>query len=115
MRVSDFLDGYLFRMRHQSFPVTQDGQDQVTGLVTFNRIKQVPADRRQETVLADIACPLSDVATASPDDSVADLIPRLTACADQRALVLRDGSLVGIVSPSDIARMLDRLHAAQRS
>ncbi len=114
MPVSEFLDGYLFRMRHQSFPVTNDGQDQVTGLVTFNRIKQVPADRRQESVLADVACPLSDVATASPDDSVADLIPRLTACADQRALVLRNGNLVGIVSPSDIARMLDRLHASQR-
>jgi Zn-dependent protease/CBS domain-containing protein len=115
MTVSSFLDGYVFRMRHQSFPVTHDGQDRVTGLVTFNRIKQVPADRREATVLADVACPLSEVATASPDDSVADLIPRLTACADQRALVFSNGNLVGIVSPSDIARMLDRLHAARRS
>jgi Zn-dependent protease/CBS domain-containing protein len=114
MPVSSFLDGYVFQVRHQSFPVTLDGQDRVTGLVTFNRIKQVPADRRGETVLADIACPLSDVATASPGDSVADLIPRLTACADQRALVFSNGNLVGIVSPSDIARMVDRLHAAQR-
>jgi CBS domain-containing protein len=114
MPVSRFLEDYVFRVRHQSFPVTLDGQDTVTGLVTFNRIKQVPADRREETRLADIACPLSDVATASPDDSVADLIPRLTACADQRALVFSNGNLVGIVSPSDIARMLDRLHAARR-
>jgi Zn-dependent protease/predicted transcriptional regulator len=115
MSVTSFLDGYIFRMRHQGFPVTLDGQDKVTGLVTFNRIKQVPAAQREQTVLADIACPLSDVATASPDDSVADLIPRLTACTDQRALVFRDGTLVGIVSPSDITRMLDRLRAAQRS
>ncbi len=114
MPVSTFLDGYVFRTRHQSFPVTLDGQDKVTGLVTFNRIKQVPPAQREATVLGDIACPLSDVATASPDDSVADLIPRLTACADQRALVFRDGNLVGIVSPSDITRMLDRLHPAQR-
>ncbi len=114
MSVSSFMDGYVFRLRHQSFPVTRDGEDKVTGLVTFNRIKQVPPARREETVLADIACPLSDVATASPDDSAADLIPRLTACADQRALVFRDGNLVGIVSPSDITRMLDRLHPAQR-
>jgi Zn-dependent protease len=114
MSVSSFLDGYVFRVRHQSFPVTGDSGGTVTGLVTFNRVKQVPAARREETVLADIACPLSDVATASPDDSVADLIPRLTGCADQRALVFSSGNLVGIVSPSDIARMLDRLHAAQR-
>jgi hypothetical protein len=45
---------------------------------------------------------------------VADLIPRLSACADQRALVFSKGNLVGIVSPSDITRMLDRLHATQR-
>jgi CBS domain-containing protein len=85
----------------------------VTGLVTLNRIREVPAARREQTLLGDIACPLSDVATASPDESVADLIPRLTACSDQRALVFRDGNLVGIVSPTDITRMLDRLHAAQ--
>jgi Zn-dependent protease/CBS domain-containing protein len=114
MTVSSFLDGYVFRVRHQSFPVTRDGQDTVTGLVTFNRIKQVPAARRDDTLLSDVACPLSEVATASPDDSVADLIPRLTACADQRALVFSNGNLAGIVSPSDIARMLDRLHASQR-
>jgi Zn-dependent protease/CBS domain-containing protein len=113
MPVISFLDGYFFRVRHQSFPVTNDSQDKVTGLVTLNRIREVPAARREQTLLGDIACPLSDVATASPDESVADLIPRLTACSDQRALVFRDGNLVGIVSPTDITRMLDRLHAAQ--
>ncbi len=108
MTVSEFLGGYLFRARHQSFPVTQNG-DTVTGLVTFNRIKQVPPGQRDHTRLADIACPLADVATAAPDDSAADLLPRLTACADQRALVFQDGRLMGIVSPSDITRMTDQL------
>ena len=106
--VSEFLDGHLFRARHQGFPVIQEGQS-VTGLVTVNRIRQVPPGERDRTRLADIACPLADVATAAPDDSVADLLPRLTACADRRALVFRDVRLAGIVSPSDIARMLDRL------
>jgi Zn-dependent protease/CBS domain-containing protein len=108
MTVSEFLDSNLFRARHQSFPVTGDG-DTVTGLVTFNHIKQVPPDQRDHTRLGDIACPLADVAKATPEESAADLLPRLTACADQRALVFRDGHLAGIVSPSDITRMLDRL------
>jgi Zn-dependent protease/CBS domain-containing protein len=110
--VSEFLGGQLFRARHQGFPVVQEGQG-VTGLVTINRIREVPPDERDRTRIADIACPLADVATAAPDDSVADLLPRLTACADRRALVFRDGTLAGIVSPSDIARMLDRLRASQ--
>ncbi len=112
--VSEFLDGHLFRARHQGFPVIQEGQG-VTGLVTISRIRQVPPDARDRTRLADIACPLADVATAAPDDAVSDLLPRLTACADQRALVFSNGRLAGIVSPSDIARMVDRLHVSRPS
>jgi CBS domain-containing protein len=108
MTVSEFLDDYLFRARHQGFLVTGDG-DTVTGLVTLDRIKHVPASQRDRTRLADIACPLADIATASPQDPVADLLPRLTECADRRALVFRDGHLAGIITPSDITRMIDRL------
>lgn len=45
--------------------------------------------------------------------AAADLLPRLTGCADRRALVLSDGRLVGIVSPSDITRLLERLGRGQ--
>ncbi len=108
MTVSEFLDDYLFRARHQGFPVTGDG-DTVTGLVTLDRIRHVPASQRDRTRLADIACPLADIATASPQDPVADLLPRLTECADRRALVFSHGHLAGIITPSDITRMIDRL------
>jgi len=75
----------------------------------------VPAGQRDRTRLADIACPLADVATAAPEDSVADLLPRLTECADRRALVFSDGHLAGVITPSDITRMMDRLSAGQPS
>ena len=109
MTVGEFIDDYMFRARHQSFPVTQDGGDSVTGLVTLDRIKHVSATQRDRTRLADIACPLADIATASPQDSVADILPRLTECADRRALVFSNGHLAGIITPSDITRMIDRL------
>jgi Zn-dependent protease/CBS domain-containing protein len=108
MTVSEFIDDYMLRARHQGFPVTRDG-DTVTGLVTLDRVKHVPAGQRDRTRLADVACPLADIATASPEDPVADILPRLTECADRRALVFSDGHLAGIITPSDIARMIDRL------
>jgi hypothetical protein len=40
---------------------------------------------------------------------VADILPRLTDCADRRALVFSDGHLAGIITPSDITRMIGRL------
>ena len=109
MTIREFIDDYMFRARHQSFPVTGDGGDTVTGLVTLDRIRHAPASQRDRTRLADIACPLADIATTSPDDSVADILPRLTECADRRALVFSDGHLAGIITPSDITRMIDRL------
>jgi CBS domain-containing protein len=81
----------------------------VTGLVTLDRIKHVPASQRDRTRLADIACPLADIATAAPEDPVADILPRLTGCAGRRALVFSDGHLAGIITPSDITQMIDRL------
>jgi len=113
MTVSDFINNQVFRFRHDSFPVTADGGDTVTGLITLDRVKRVPASQRGFTRLADIARPLSDVVTAAPEDPVADILPRLTDSADHRALVFSDGHLAGIITPSDIARMVSRLGLGQ--
>ena len=84
-----------------------DGQ--TVGLVTVHRVNQVPADERTRTTLRDIACPLSDVARTTPDEPVGDVLPRLHACSDNRALVFAGGHLAGIVSPADISRAVERL------
>jgi Zn-dependent protease/predicted transcriptional regulator len=105
--VAQFLNDYLPWSRHSAFPVMADSQ--TVGLVTVKRINQVPAGERGQTTLGDVACPLSDVPRATPDESAADLLPGLNGCADGRALVFDDGHLAGIVSPSDISRTLERL------
>ena len=105
--VAQFLHDYLPWSRHAAFPVVADSQ--TVGLVTVKRINQVPAGERGQTTLHDVACPLSEVARATPDESAGDLLPGLNGCADGRALVFDDGHLAGIVSPSDISRALERL------
>jgi Zn-dependent protease/CBS domain-containing protein len=106
--VSWLLDDYLPWHRHSAFPVEAD-DGQTVGLVTVHRVNQVPPAGRGTTTLRDVACPLSDVARATPDEPVSDLLPRLNACSDNRALVFADGHLAGIVSPTDISRALERL------
>ncbi len=105
--VAQFLSDYLPWHRHSAFPVVADGQ--TVGLVTVHRVNQVPAAERDRTTLADVACPLSEVARATPDEPVADVLPRLNACSEGRALVFADGHLAGIVSPADMSRTLERL------
>jgi Zn-dependent protease/CBS domain-containing protein len=106
--VTWFLNDYLPWHRHSAFPVEAD-DGQTAGLVTVHRISQVPAGDRDRTTLRDVACPLSDVARATPDEPVADVLPRLNECSDSRALVFADGHLAGIVAPADISRAVERL------
>lgn len=84
-----------------------DGQ--TVGLVTARRVNQVPVAERARTTPGDVACPLAEVARATPDEPAADVLPRLNACSENRALVFADGHLAGIVSPADISRALERI------
>ncbi|HEV2766313.1 MAG TPA: site-2 protease family protein [Acidimicrobiales bacterium] len=104
--VSRLIDDHVFSSRYSSFPLV-DRTGRPAGLVTLNRVKQLPADRRSTTTVADIACPLDEVAVARPDESLADLLPRLADGSDGRALVLDGERLVGIVSPTDVAHQLE--------
>jgi Zn-dependent protease/CBS domain-containing protein len=105
MTVQDLLNSDLIQHRYSSFPLTDDGGPLV-GLVTFNQIRRVAPHARATTQLRDIACPLEQVAQAQPEQPAADLLSRLSECAEGRALVLSHGRLVGIISPSDISRVL---------
>ncbi|PZG17472.1 site-2 protease family protein [Micromonospora craterilacus] len=108
MTVADFVDNYLFAYRHTALPLTEDGRP--VGLVTLDRVRGVPTDERASTRLEAVACRADDLVRASPDEQLTDLLPRLSECADGRALVVTDGRLVGIVSPSDISRAVQRGH-----
>ncbi|WP_219414771.1 site-2 protease family protein [Pseudonocardia nigra] len=105
MTVEELLGSDLIRHRHSTFPLTEDGQVPA-GLVTFTQIRRVPPQERASTRLRDIACPMDQVAQARPEDRAAELLPRLSECAEGRALVISEGRLVGIVSPSDVSRVL---------
>ncbi|MFG2065011.1 site-2 protease family protein [Micromonospora sp. NPDC048871] len=108
LTVADFVDNYLFAYRHTALPLTEDGRP--IGLVTLDRVRGVPGDQRGSTTLAAVACRADDLVLASPDEQLTDLLPRLSECADGRALVVVEGQLVGIVSPSDISRAVQRGH-----
>jgi Zn-dependent protease/CBS domain-containing protein len=106
IRVAEFIDHYLFGYRHTVFPLAEDGRP--VGLVSLDRVRQVPPDQRERTGLREVACEESDLTIASPEEPLTELLPRLSQCADGRALVVTEGRLVGIVSPSDVNRAMLR-------
>jgi hypothetical protein len=48
------------------------------------------------------------VSKVSPTDPATNLLDQSEGCSEGRTLVVDNGRLVGIVSPSDINRMLQR-------
>jgi Zn-dependent protease/CBS domain-containing protein len=103
MTVDTFFEEFALRHRFSAFPLRgPDGR--LEGLVTLSRLKTVPPERRASTTVRDIACPMSDVPVAAPEEPIVDLLGRMTDATDGRALVLVDGQLVGLVSPTDISR-----------
>ncbi len=98
------VDQYVMGHQFTSFP-THSLDGRIDGLVTMRGIKQVPAQQRGSRRAIDIAIPADRVPIARPDEHITDLLKRMGAASDGRAMVYDGGSLVGIVSPSDIARL----------
>ena len=103
--VDRFLDEVALVQRFSTYPLV-DTAGRLVGLVTLNRLRTVPPQLRATTRLREIACPVPEIPVARPDEPLTDLLPRLEGCSDGRAVVLDGGRVVGVVSPSDVARTL---------
>lgn len=104
LSVRRLLDEVVMQHRCSGFPVV-DEDGRVLGLLTLARVKDLPHDRRDTTTVAQVATPLADVVRSTPDEMVVDLLPRMGASSDARALVFDGGELSGIVTPTDVLRM----------
>lgn len=99
------IEQYAMRYHFTTFPIHDVG-GHVQGLVTLRRLKRVAASERGHTRALDIAIPLEQVPIVASADRLTDLLSKLGTASDGRALVFDGDQLVGIVSPSDIARRL---------
>jgi len=112
LSVERLLDDWVYPNRCSTFPlVNVDGS--LAGLVTLSRVKRVRPDLRSSTPVSEIACPPGEVVTCLPSDDLASVVRRMNASLDQRAVVLDHGHVVGIVSPSDVARSIEHLGLAR--
>jgi Zn-dependent protease/CBS domain-containing protein len=103
--VEDALHGYVLASRHSTFP-THDAAGRLSGLLTLTALKNVAPAARPTTLIKEIICPLDKVSTAGPADPSSNLLAGSDGCSEGRTLVVDGGRLVGIVSPSDVNRLL---------
>jgi CBS domain-containing protein len=111
--LQDAVDRYFMRYDHSAFPV--EAQGSTIGLLTLRKVRRVPSDQWSTRWVRDHMVPLGDEVTVRPDAPMDQVMAKLEDGEAGRALVAEDGEVVGIITPSDLARWLRRWRALDSS
>ena len=108
--VQTFMDEVFLPTRHTAFPVL-DGSEAI-GIVSFRRALELPPERWPVTSVRAIMTPVHE-ASIEASEPITEALPRLTSGDLRRLLVVDDGRLAGLLSPTDALRVVEvRTHAA---
>lgn len=100
------VDEYFMRYDHSAFPVKEDGR--TTGLLTLRAVKRIPQGEWVRRSVREVMEPLSDQVSVDADAPMNRVVTKIQEGGVGRCLVVKDGEVVGIITPADIARWLER-------
>jgi Zn-dependent protease/predicted transcriptional regulator len=106
LSLQDAVDDYFMRYDHSGFPV--DDQGRTIGLLTLRGVRKVPRAQWPTRRVRDHMVPLDDQVLAAPDAGMDDVLDKLQDGEANRVLVVQDGEVVGIITPTDLTRWLRR-------
>ena len=109
--VEQFLESIAPNHNFTTYPIHEQS-GRLTGLVRLSDLVRLPPPERAAKHLIDVARPIGDVPVTTPREDLSALIQRIGAGINQRVLVFDNGSLVGILSPADVARIMTARQAA---
>jgi Zn-dependent protease/CBS domain-containing protein len=106
LKLREFFDDFLLRHFHDGYPVTQG--DRPIGIVTLNQVKEVPREQWQDLTVKDIMMPTERGIAARPEEEMTEVLQKMQAAGSRRMLITSDGKLEGIITATDIAKLLQR-------
>jgi Zn-dependent protease len=95
-----------------AFPL-RDFEGHAAGLLTLSQLALVPAGQRDRLRLAEVATPVADVVTTTPDEPLGQLLARLSIrpsipaalhTAGHALVLTEDGAPAGVLTPDDFRR-----------
>jgi Zn-dependent protease/CBS domain-containing protein len=105
--VDDFVQRYVLGDRHSAYPVV-DRSGSISGLITLRQLRDVAPDQRATSTVGEVAQPLHEVPSGAPQEPLTALLERMAPAGHRsRALVFEGGQVVGIVTPTDVARLIE--------
>jgi CBS domain-containing protein len=98
--VEEFVRDYLAHHPHDLIPVLEGGS--VAGGAGFKEVMKVARGAWPRTRLSEIATPLREIPTASPNEDVSVALGRMQGQGASRLLVLRGDRVMGILTLKDV-------------
>lgn len=93
---------FMFEKKHMGYPVME--RDSLKGIVTFTDIERIPYLDRPVALVSDIMT--RDVITVPSNAQASDVLKLISARNIGRVIVVDNGSVVGILSRTDLVRVL---------
>jgi Zn-dependent protease/CBS domain-containing protein len=104
LSVENVVDDYVLRRNVRCFPV-QSG-DSLLGLVTLEDIRHVPRDEWAVTPVEKAMTSYERLHAVSPDDDLRQVLRMMAEQDVNQVPVVDDGRLIGLISRSDILRLI---------
>jgi len=111
LSLQDAVDDYFMRYDHGAFPVDEQGR--TIGLLTLRGVRRVPREQWPARRVREFMVPLGDQVVVAPDARMDQVLGKLQDGEAGRVLVVQDGEVVGIITPSDLTRWLRRWRALE--
>jgi Zn-dependent protease/CBS domain-containing protein len=105
LSLAQFMDDVARSRRFTTYPVLEDGRP--IGLLAFRSVASVPRDKWETRLARDAMIPRDDVPALDEDEPAIDALVELSTSDVNRGLVVDDGTLVGLLSITDLARALE--------
>ena len=101
----EFMEDVFASTRHSAYPVL--GDRGVVGMISFRAVAGVPEPDWDRLRVADAMQPLDRVLVLDEDAPLADALPELVATGLGRAVVETDHRPTGLLSLTDVQRLLE--------
>jgi len=100
-----FMDDVAWSHRFTTYPVLDGGSP--VGLLAFASVAAVPRPEWDTRRVRDTMVPIDEVPLLTEDERAVDALAELSAPRANRALVVDNGHLAGLLSVTDLARALE--------
>ena len=103
--IGRFMDNVAWSHRFTTYPVLDGGRP--VGLLAFASVAAIPRAEWDTRRVRDTMISLEEVPQLTEDEPAVDALTELSAPRANRALVVDDGHLAGLLSITDVARALE--------